>query len=72
MRNRLQVLEKTKKKKQFTLSDFLFLFSAPLSMFMGLMIGGLFDDESISILNNAISLMSVGFLLLTIALKTKE
>jgi len=59
------------KKRTFSITDFLLVSAAPISLFLTLLIGSLFAEGSLPVLTNAISLISVGVLLLTISLKTK-
>lgn len=63
--------KKTKKTK-FSTIDVLFLAAAPIAVLLATICGGMFDERSLSILNNAISLVSIGFLLLSISLKVKD
>lgn len=60
------------KKTKFSTVDVLFLAAAPIAVLLATICGGMFDERSLSILNNAISLVSIGFLLLSISLKVKD
>jgi predicted MFS family arabinose efflux permease len=60
------------KKTKFSMVDVLFLAAAPIAVLLATICGGMFGERDLNILNNAISLVSVGFLLLSISLKVKD